>query len=57
MILPPLVFHARPISNEKAAKSVNNCLNTNIYSYSETPACQSPNLYLNVVLFSTLVLI
>jgi hypothetical protein len=30
-------------------KNVNNCLNTNIYSYLETSGGQSSNLYLNVV--------
>jgi hypothetical protein len=38
-------------------KNVNNCLNTNIYSYLETSGGQSYNLYLNIVLFSTPVLI
>jgi hypothetical protein len=32
-------------------KNVNNCLDTNIYSYLETPGGQSSNLYLNVVHF------
>ncbi len=32
-------------------KNVNNCLNTNIYSYLETSGGQSYNLYLNVVHF------
>ncbi len=32
-------------------KIVNNCLNTNIYSYLETYGGQSLNLYLNVVHF------
>jgi hypothetical protein len=32
-------------------KKVNNCLNTNIYSYLETPNGQSSNLYLFVVHF------
>ncbi len=32
-------------------KNVNNCLNTNIYSYLETSGGQSCNLYLNVVHF------
>ncbi len=32
-------------------KNVNNYLNTNIYSYSETPGGQSSNLHLNVVHF------
>ncbi len=32
-------------------KNVNNCVNTNIYSYLETSCGQSYNLYLNVVHF------
>ncbi len=40
-----------------ALKSVNNCLNTNIYYYSETSGGQRSNLYLNVVHFSRPVLI
>ncbi len=32
-------------------KNVNNCLNTNIYSYLETSGGQNSNLYLNVVHF------
>jgi hypothetical protein len=32
-------------------KNVNNCLNTNIYSYLVTSGGQSSNLYLNVVHF------
>ncbi len=32
-------------------KIVNNCLNTNIYSYLETSGDQSLNLYLNAVHF------
>jgi hypothetical protein len=32
-------------------KSINNCLNTNIYAYLETSGGQSSNLYLNVVHF------
>jgi hypothetical protein len=40
-----------------ALKNVNNNLNTNIYSYLETSGGQSSNTYLNVVLFSTPVLI
>jgi hypothetical protein len=35
-----------------ALKNVNNCLNANIYSYSEISGYQSFNLYLNVVHFS-----
>ncbi len=38
-------------------KNVNNCLNTNIYSYLETSGVQSSNVYLNVVHFLTQVLI
>ncbi len=35
-------------------KNVNNCLNTNIYSYSKTSGGQSSIIYLNVVhLFNT----
>jgi hypothetical protein len=40
-----------------ALKNVNNCLNTNIYSCLETSSGQSSNPYLNVVHFSTPVLI
>jgi hypothetical protein len=32
-------------------QNVNGCLNTNIYSYLETPAGQSSNVYLSVVHF------
>ena len=32
-------------------KNVNNCLNTNTYSYLETSGSQSSDLYLNVVPF------
>ena len=39
---------------QHAFKNVNNCLNTNIYSYLETSGGQSSNPYLNVVnIFST----
>jgi hypothetical protein len=37
-----------------ALKSVNNCLNANIYYYLETSGGQSSNLYLNVVHFFNL---
>ncbi len=40
-----------------ALKYVNNCLNTNIYSYLETSGGQSFILYINGVPFLTLVLI
>ncbi len=36
--------------------NVNNCLNTNIYSYLEISGGQNSNVYLNVVHFFTLVL-
>ncbi len=36
---------------QHALKIVNNCLNTNIYSYLETCGGQSYNLYLNIVHF------
>ena len=36
---------------ERTLKNVNNCLNTNIYSYLETSGGQSSNAYLNVVHF------
>ncbi len=42
---------------QRALKNVNNNLNTNIYSDLETSGGQSSNTYLNVVLFSTPVLI
>jgi len=38
-------------------KIVNNCFNTNIYSYLETPGGQSYNPYLFCFIFSTPVLI
>jgi hypothetical protein len=36
---------------QHAYKNVNNCLNTNIYSYLETSGGQSSKPYLNVVHF------
>jgi len=36
---------------QRALKIVNNCLNTNFYSYLETSGGQSYDLYLNVVHF------
>ncbi len=42
---------------QSALKNVNNNVNTNIYSYLDTSAGQSSNLYLNVVHFSTPVFI
>jgi hypothetical protein len=42
---------------KRALKIVNNCWNTNIYSYLETSGGQSVNINLNVVHFLTPVLI
>jgi hypothetical protein len=36
---------------QRTSKIVNNCFNTNIYSYSETSGGQSLNQYLNAVYF------
>jgi hypothetical protein len=36
---------------QRTLKNVNNCLNTNIYSFLETSGGQKSNLYLNVVHF------
>jgi len=36
---------------QHALKNINNCLNTNIYSYLETSRDQCFNVYLNVVYF------
>ncbi len=40
-----------PLMEQHTFKNVNNYLNTNIYSYLETSAGPSSNLYLNVVHF------
>jgi hypothetical protein len=39
------------IMEQRILKNVNNCFDTNIYSYLETSSGQSFNLYLNVVYF------
>jgi hypothetical protein len=39
------------LMEQRALQNVNNCLNTNIYSYLETSGGQSSNLYLNAVHF------
>ncbi len=39
------------VMEQHTLKNVNNCLNTNIYSYLETSGGQSSNLYLNAVHF------
>jgi hypothetical protein len=36
---------------QRTLENVNNCLNTNIYSYLEASGSHSSNLYLNVVHF------
>ena len=43
--------------DKRTLRNLNNYLDTNIYSYLETSGGQSSNTYLNVVLFSTPVLI
>jgi hypothetical protein len=45
-----LVSYFLPM-DQHALKNINNCLNTNIYSYLETSGGQSSNPYLNVVHF------
>jgi hypothetical protein len=50
-------FKNQVIMEQRILKNVNNCLNTNIYSYLETSGGQSSNLNFNVVHFSTPVLI
>jgi hypothetical protein len=42
---------ALPGNGTARLKNVNNCLNTNIYSYLETSGGQRSNLYLNVIHF------
>jgi hypothetical protein len=37
------------LMEQHTLKNVNNCLNTNIYSYLETSGVRSSNAYLNVV--------
>jgi hypothetical protein len=39
------------IMEQRTLKNVNNCFNTNIYSFLETSGSKSYNLYLNVVHF------
>ncbi len=40
-----------PNMEQHALKNINNCLNSNIYSYLETSGGKSSNPYLNVVHF------
>jgi hypothetical protein len=49
--------HITILMEQHAFKNANNCLNTNIYSYLVISGCQSSDLYLIFVLFSTPVLI
>jgi hypothetical protein len=56
----PMLYNLMGVNNtimeQHDLKNVNNCLNTNIYSYLETSGGQSSNLYLNVVhFFNTIV--
>jgi hypothetical protein len=46
-----LSSHDTVLMEHHALKNVNNCLNTNIYSYFETSGGQSSNPYLNVFHF------
>ena len=46
----PWMMH-RFLMEQHALKNVNNCLNTNIYSYVETSGGKIYNLYLNVLHF------
>ena len=47
------VYFVMSVMKQRTLKDVNNCLNTNIYSYLETSGGQSYNLYLNVHFFNT----
>jgi len=53
----PIFIFTQEGNGATCFKNVNNCLNTNIYSYLETSGGQSFNLYLNVVHLLTDVLI
>jgi hypothetical protein len=48
---PAIAGTGRGRMEQCALQNVNNCLNTNIYSYLETSGGQSSNVYLNVVQF------
>ncbi len=43
--------YTQTLFEQRALKNVNNCLNTNIYSYLKTSGGQSSDLYLTVVHF------
>ena len=51
LVLQPRNVSLGILMEQKALKIVNNCLNTNIYSYLETSGGQSYNLYITVVPF------
>ncbi len=51
------IFALRYLWKQHALENVNNCLNTNIYSYLGTSGGQSSNLYLNINHFLTPVVI
>ncbi len=46
-----LAYQDKASMEQHGLKIVDNCLNTNIYSYIETSGGQSSNLYLNVANF------
>ncbi len=46
-----LAYYDTVTIEQHTLKNVNDCLNTNIFSYLETSGCQSSNIYLNVVQF------
>ncbi len=51
LVISHLGSKKTPNNRIECFKNVNNCLNTNIYSYLETTGGQSFNIYLNVVHF------
>jgi hypothetical protein len=54
VLVPVKPFQRAPCNSaweQHALKNVNNCLNTNIYSYLETSGGHKSNLHLNVVHF------
>ncbi len=56
MVLVTIFNETRSLILEQLTlKIVNNCLNTNIYSYLETSGGQSSNLYFNVAHFYAIV--
>ena len=51
------IWQQLQLMEQRTLKNVNNCLNTNIYSYLKTSGGQSSNIYLNVVHLSMPVLV